>query len=192
MLAKHELPRGQWEELSTFIFQYCHSQNPQQREIGLLLLSSVLETAALDVNHIYISHDLMTSLSLCVCVCVCVCLVQATFPRSISVAVNCIGRSSEQSSSILCTQVCDRLSFPHPTCFVTQHTPSLSPSLPLSLPLSLSLDRCLTSMVEYVAEEDSVKSVKVTLFNNHISSHSIGSFYSSSTKDHDSSPSIDS
>ena len=68
MLAKYELPRGQWEELSTFIFQFCHSQDPQQREVcknktttvappveisaqvGVLLLSSVMETAALDVS----------------------------------------------------------------------------------------------------------------------------------------------
>ena len=33
MIAKYELPRGQWEELSTFMFQYCHSQDPQQREV---------------------------------------------------------------------------------------------------------------------------------------------------------------
>jgi hypothetical protein len=48
VLAKYELPRGQWEGLSSFIFQNCHSQDPQQREVGLLLLSSVMDTAALD------------------------------------------------------------------------------------------------------------------------------------------------
>ncbi|CAI7993545.1 Importin-4 [Geodia barretti] len=51
VLAKYELPRGQWEELSTFIFQFCHSQDPQQREVGVLLLSSVMETAALDFKQ---------------------------------------------------------------------------------------------------------------------------------------------
>jgi hypothetical protein len=51
VLAKYELPRGQWEELSTFIFQCCHSHDPQQREVGVLLLSSVMETAALDFKQ---------------------------------------------------------------------------------------------------------------------------------------------
>ena len=72
MIAKHEFSKGQWDELSQFIMQHCQSPEPVRREVsgccspwlpwlqacdlvpplqvGLLLLSSLMESATVQVG----------------------------------------------------------------------------------------------------------------------------------------------
>ncbi|XP_032225458.1 importin-4 [Nematostella vectensis] len=44
MIAKHELPAGQWPELLLFLQEYVRSQEAANREMGMFVLSSVTES----------------------------------------------------------------------------------------------------------------------------------------------------
>jgi len=50
VIAKHEFGKGQWDELSQFIMQHCQSPEPVRREVGLLLLSSLMESATVQLQ----------------------------------------------------------------------------------------------------------------------------------------------
>ena len=41
VIAKYDLPRGRWEELSTFVFQSCRNPDPQQREVCIYIYNYV-------------------------------------------------------------------------------------------------------------------------------------------------------
>ncbi|XP_022799795.1 importin-4-like [Stylophora pistillata] len=45
VIAKHDLPANQWPKLLVFLQQHIKSEQPQQREMGMFLLSSITESA---------------------------------------------------------------------------------------------------------------------------------------------------
>ncbi|XP_019849477.1 PREDICTED: importin-4-like [Amphimedon queenslandica] len=54
VIASHEFSHNQWPELSQFIMKSCQSDDSAQQEIGMLVLSSVMETAAVHFNTQFI------------------------------------------------------------------------------------------------------------------------------------------
>lgn len=50
VIAKHELSLNQWVELFQFILLRCDSKESGQREVGMVVLNSLMETAALELQ----------------------------------------------------------------------------------------------------------------------------------------------
>lgn len=50
VIAGYEFTHGEWTELSQFIMQCCQSEDPGQREIGMLVMTSVMESATLQLQ----------------------------------------------------------------------------------------------------------------------------------------------
>lgn len=45
-IAKFEVPANKWKELLDFLYSCCNHQNPAYREVGLYLLSTLIEPIA--------------------------------------------------------------------------------------------------------------------------------------------------
>jgi len=54
-VARHELPDGRWPELLMFLQEFTRSQDPQQREVGMYVLSTVASSAAEQLRPHYMS-----------------------------------------------------------------------------------------------------------------------------------------